>query len=263
MFDISLAQWSIHRALKAGELTHLDFPGVAQELGISAVEFVNFFFKSATDRHYLDDVQAACDDAGVKPLLIMCGREGNLGDPDHAKRKQAVINHHKWVTAAWYLGCHSIRVDARSAGSREQQRDRVIDGLGSVCQFAERYGVNVIVENHGGLSSDGAWLSDVIKRVDRPNCGTLPDFGNFKISKKPLVEYDRYQGTDELMPFAKGVSAKSYGFAIDYFKMLDIVVKKHGYRGYIGIEWEGKEISEHEGIVLTRKLLEKYRATLG
>lgn len=270
MFDISLAQWSVHRALRSGEMTHLDFPGVAKKLGIGAVEFVNFFFEHATDRRYLDDVQAACDEAEVKSLLIMCGREGNLGDPDAAKRTQAVINHEKWVTTAWYLGCHSIRVDAKSAGTREQQRDRVVDGLGRVCQFAEPYGLDVIVENHGGLSSDGEWLSDVIKRVDRPNCGTLPDFGNFKITRDPLVEYDRYKGTDELMPFAKGVSAKSYGFdaqgnetTIDYFKMLDIVVKKHGYRGHIGIEWEGKEISEHEGIVLTHKLLERYRSTLG
>jgi len=264
MFKISLAEWSLHRTLRAGQMTNLDFPGVAKELGIDAIEFVNGFFKDkAADRHYLDDLKAACEEASVEPLLIMCDGEGRLGDPDDKKRARTVANHQKWVTAAWHLGCHSIRVNAGSVGSRDRQRDLCVDGLTRLSQFAEPYGISVIVENHGGLSSDGAWLAEVIGKVNLPNCGTLPDFGNFKITRDPLVEYDRYKGTDELMPFAKGVSAKSYGFAIDYFKMLDIVVKKHGYRGYIGVEWEGGKPSEREGIVLTRKLLDKYRATLG
>ena len=195
-------------------------------------------------------------------VLIMSDGEGNLGDPDEAKRKQAVENHYQWVEAAKYLGCHSIRVNAHSEGSREEQAKLAADGLRQLSEFGAPHKINVIVENHGGLSSDGAWLAGVMKAVDLPNCGTLPDFGNFH-------EYDRYKGIEELMPFAKGVSAKSHDFdadgnetKTDYLKMMKIVLDA-GYHGYVGIEWEGeKPADEREGVMLTKRLLERVREEL-
>jgi len=122
----------------------------------------------------------------------------------------------------------------------------------------------VIVENHGGLSSNGAWLASVIRAVDHPRCGTLPDFGNFRVSADEW--YDRYQGVAELMPFAKAVSAKSYDFdergeetTIDYRRMLGIVTGA-GFNSWIGIEYEGNRLPEREGIARTKALLEKIRA---
>ena len=196
----------------------------------------------------------------------MCDREGNLGDPDGAKRKQAVQNHVKWLEAAKFLGCHSIRVNAHSSGSREEQAKLAADGLAQLSALAKPLDLGVIVENHGGFSSDGQWLSGVIKSVALPNCGTLPDFGNFKLANG---EYDRYQGVNEMMPFAKGVSAKSHDFDAsgqethtDYNKMLDIVVNQHKYRGWIGVEYEGKVLSEEDGIKATTALLKKAGAAL-
>jgi sugar phosphate isomerase/epimerase len=264
-FMISLAEWSLHRTLFANKLDHLDFPRVArQDYGIEAIELVNQFFKDkARDQAYLGEFKKRADGLGVKILLIMVDGEGALGQPDAAKRQQAVENHYKWVEAARYLNCHSIRVNAETGGvgTPEEQAERAADGLRQLALFAAKHGLNVLVENHGGLSSNGAWLAGVMKKVNLPNCGTLPDFGNFRIREGE--EYDRYKGVAELMPFAKAVSAKSHDFDAegneihtDYRRMMKIVLDA-GYRGYVGIEYEGNRLSEPEGIRATKALLER------
>lgn len=268
LFDISIAQWSLHKALFSKKLDNVDFAKTAkEEFGIHAIEYVNQFFKDkATDTAYLDDLKQRGEDLGVRTLLIMIDGEGRLGDPDGAKRKMAVENHYKWVAAAKHLGCHSIRVNAGSKGSYEEQKKLAAEGLRGVSEFGAQHGLNVIVENHGGLSSNGKWLADVIKTVDLPNCGTLPDFGNFRVSSNE--EYDRYQGVAELMPYAKAVSAKSHDFDeqgneihTDYKKMMKIVLDA-GYRGYVGVEYEGSKLDEYAGIKATKKLLERVREEL-
>lgn len=267
-YKISLAGWSLHLAFFSGKLNHLDFPVIAQrDFGISGVEYVNqFWMDKATDKEYLNGLKKRADDHGVTNVLIMCDREGNLGDPDGAKRQKSVENHVKWLEAAKFLGCHSIRVNAHSSGSREEQAKLAADGLAKLCTLAKPMDLGVIVENHGGFSSDGQWLAGVIKSVGMPNCGTLPDFGNFKT---PGGDYDRYQGVDEMMPSAKGVSAKSNEFdaagnetKTDYARMLDIVVNKHQYHGWIGVEYEGRILSEADGIKATTALLKKVGAAL-
>jgi len=268
LFDISLAQWSLHRTLRAGKMTHLDFPVVAKkDYGIHAVEYVNQFFKDkAKDEKYLAELKKRCEDNGVVSVLIMCDGEGNLGDANEAKRKQAVENHYRWVEAAKFLGCHSIRVNAYSTGSYEEQLDRAADGLRRLCEFGDKHEINILVENHGGLSSNGEWVAALMKKVDHKRVGTLPDFGNFRLGDGKM--YDRYKGVKEMMPFAKGVSAKSHDFNdkgeeihTDFTKMMTIVLDA-GFRGFVGVEYEGNKLSEPEGIKATKKLLEKVRAEL-
>jgi L-ribulose-5-phosphate 3-epimerase len=268
LFSISLAQWSLHKTLFAKKLDNLDFAKAAkQDFGIDAIEYVNQFFKDkAKDQQYLAELKKRAGDLGVKILLIMIDGEGHLGDPSLSGRVKAVENHYRWVEAAKFLGCHSIRVNAASAGSYEDQVHRAADGLRALSEFGDQHGINVIVENHGGLSSNGQWLSSVIKKADHKRCGTLPDFGNFRVSN--TEEYDRYKGVTELMPFAKAVSAKSHDFNdqgdeihTDYRKMMKIVLDA-GYRGYVGIEYEGSKIGEPEGILATKRLLERVRTEL-
>ena len=270
-FKISLAQWSLHKALFAKQVKNTDFPVMAKkDFGIDGVEWVNQFWKDkATDAAYVAELKKICEGEGVTSVLIMCNGEGHLGDPDDAARGKAVDNHKKWIEAAKALGCHSIRVNAHTAGkgTREEQAKRAVDGLRRLSEVAAPYQIGVIVENHGQLSSDGGWLAGVMKDVGLKNCGTLPDFGNFRLDGN--AEYDRYKGVDELMPYAKGVSAKSHDFNeageethTDYHKMLDIVVKKHGWHGFVGIEYEGSKLGEVEGIKATKALLEKVRGTL-
>lgn len=270
LFKISLAEWSLHRALFEKKITNLDFPRIAKaEFGITACEYVNqFWMDKAKDAGYVAELKKIAEGEGVTNVLIMCDREGDLGDADEAKRKQAVENHYKWVEAAKTLGCHSIRVNARSTGSYDEQMDRAADGLRKLCEFAAPLGLNVIVENHGGLSSNGAWLAATIKKVGLKNCGTLPDFGNFMIDKAKGEEYDRYKGVEEMMPFAKGVSAKSHDFDAagnethtDYRRMMKIVLAA-GYHGFVGVEYEGTGLDEYAGTHATKKLLETVRAEL-
>ncbi len=268
LFKISLAEWSLHRTIRAGKLDNLDFAKTAkQDFDIAAVEYVNQFFKDkAKDQAYLSDMKTRAADQGVKSLLIMIDGEGRLGDPDSKRRTTAVENHYRWVEAAKYLGCHSIRVNAGSAGSYREQLKLAADGLRRLSEFGGSHEINVIVENHGGLSSNGQWLAAVIQQVDLPNCGTLPDFGNFRLGGGR--SYDRYKGVKELMPFAKAVSAKSHDFdddgnetATDYRRMMKIVLDA-GYHGWVGIEYEGGRISEPDGIRATKKLLEAVRDEL-
>lgn len=256
---ISLAEWSLHQMLFEGKLTNLDFPQFTKEtFGINAVEYVNQFFPGS-GKKYLQDLKHRCDSEGVKSVLIMIDGEGDLGDLYKPRRIRAVERHFTWVEAAKFLGCLCIRVNARGNGEASEVARAATEGLRSLSEFAADYNIHVIVENHGGYSSDGQRLSSVIKNTRMPNCGTLPDFGNFRISKDK--EYDKYLGVTELMPFAKGVSAKSHDFDvkgneknIDYTRMLKIV-KDAGYTGYVGIEYEGRKLSETEGILATRNLL--------
>jgi len=269
-FKISLAQWSLHRAFfgnkGVAKLDPLWFAAIAKkDYDIHGVEYVNQFYKAKKkDDAYLKDLKKVADDNEVTSVLIMCDGEGALGDPDEKKRQQAVENHYRWVEWAKFLGCHSIRVNAQTGGnaSREEKAKMAADGLRKLSEFSGKMGISTIVENHGGLSSDGQWLAGVMKLVDSKYCGTLPDFGNFG-------GYDRYKGVDELMPFAKGVSAKSHDFDekgeethTDYHKMMAIVVKKHNYHGFVGIEYEGGKLTEPDGIRATKKLLEQVREEL-
>ncbi len=273
-FQISLAEWSLHKALFEKKITNLDFPGIAQkEFGISIVEYVNQFFKDkATDKTYLNDLLTRCKDNGVSNHLIMIDGEGGLGDLDPAKRQIAVDNHKKWVECAKYLGCKTIRVNAHGIGSAQDVATAAVDGLGKLGEFGKSMNINVIVENHGGHSSNGEWLAGVMKQVGMKNVGTLPDFGNFCLRRgengtewggKCVEEYDRYKGVTEMMPYAKGASAKTYDFdekgnciETDYARMLKII-KTSGFRGIIGIEYEGSKVDEYAGIRSTKALLER------
>lgn len=265
-FTISLAQWSLHKAFFAKKLDPLQFAAIAKkDYDIHGVEYVNQFYKDKKkDDAYLKDLKKVADDNQVASVLIMCDGEGALGDPDEKKRQQAVENHYRWAEWAKFLGCHSIRVNAQTGGNGTpaDKAQMAADGLRKLSDFTGKMGISTIVENHGGLSSDGAWLAGVMKMVKSKFCGTLPDFGNFG-------GYDRYKGVDELMPFAKGVSAKSHDFdakgeetKTDYHKMMAIVVTKHKYHGFVGVEYEGSKLPEPGGIKATKKLLEAVRAEL-
>ena len=258
---ISLAEWSLHKSIQSGKMTNLDFPRIARtQFNIGAIEYVSVLFEtksSVEDTIYLQKLKNECDKYHVISNLIMVDGEGNLGDTDLAKRDIAVSNHYKWVKAAKFLGCHSIRVNAAGEGPPEEVQKAAIDGLGKLCDYASTYHINIIVENHWGNSSNPEWLIPVIKAVNKSNCGLLPDFGNFD-------QADRYMAVEKMMPFSKGVSAKTYNFdasgnetKIDYRKMMDIV-RKSGYKSYVGIEYEGEGLTEEEGIKATIKLIEKY-----
>jgi sugar phosphate isomerase/epimerase len=278
--EISLAEWSLHRALKAGTIDHLDFPAIARkQFGIDIVEYVNGCFGSykrdfkeaGTDMSYLRELLKRSKDAGVTNHLIMVDDEGFLALPNDKERLAAVDNHKKWIDAAKFLGCKTVRVNLHGPGETEAKKTASIDSLSRLSEFAKPMNINIVVENHGSDSSKGFWLADVMRKVNKSNVGTLPDFGNFCISHEwgttqgECAEiYDRYKGVEELLPFAKGVSAKTYDFdsngeqpKIDYKRLMDLV-KRSGFKGYIGVEFEGETQAEEEGIRKTKALVQKY-----
>lgn len=288
--NISLAQWSLHKSffgdalngdweafarllkenpdsLLQGKLNPDDFPRIAAGYGVNTIELVNtFYYSKAKDTAYWGKFKKSCDDAGVKVGLIMCDALGDIGNADSVERQKAVENHYDWVKIAKFLGASTIRVNAAGQGTAGEVAKNAADGLKKLGEYAAKEGINVVVENHGGYSSDGSWLAGVMKAVNMENVGTLPDFGNFCLESGPegcVKEYDRYKGIAELMPFAKGVSAKTHVFdekgneaEIDYTRIVKIV-KDAGFKGNIGIEFEGEKISEDEGIKATKALLEK------
>ncbi len=293
-FKISLAQWSLHKtyfggpiedwgefarlvkeapdSILRGDANPMDFPELAADYGIYSIELVNtFYFAKVDDMDYWTTFKKKCEASGVSVGLIMCDLVGNLADADPDVRAKAVEDHHKWVDIASFLGARSIRVNAGGQGTAEEVASNAVDGLSKLGTYGASKGVNIIVENHGGYSSNGQWLSGVMKSVGMANVGTLPDFGNFCIENGPdgcVNEYDKYKGIAELMPYAKGISAKSHHFDengnetnSDFLKIMKIV-KESGFKGYVGIEYEGSELSEDEGIKATKALLERVIAEL-
>ncbi len=277
---LSLAEWSLHRTLKAGKLDHLDFPAKAKkDFGIDAVEYVNGFFggqsmnfkEAGKNQKYLSELLKRSQDAGVVNHLIMVDDEGSLAIPKEQERLAAVDNHKKWIEAAKFLGCKTVRVNLHGEGDSNAKKLVSIDSLSRLGEFAAPMGINVVVENHGSDSSKGFWIADVMKQVNKSNVGTLPDFGNFCIShpwgttqEGCSDEYDRYKGIQEMLPYAKGVSAKTYDFdssgnqpLMDYQRLMNIV-KASKFEGYIGVEFEGIKGDEEEGIRKTVALVKKY-----
>ncbi|MBR9919238.1 MAG: TIM barrel protein [Bacteroidetes bacterium] len=268
--EFSLTQWSFHRELFAGEMDNFDFINTASEMGFDGVEYVSQFFQDKVDNiEFLDSLNRTADKAGIDNVLIMVDNAGNLGASDPAERKAAVEAHKKWVTAAKYLACNSIRVNAHGDGDAEQMRNNCLDALTELANWGQKEGVNILVENHGQYSSNGAWLASLVDALEDKGVGTLPDFNNWcwqregghPFNGECLKEYDRYQGLEELLPYAGAISVKSLEFDeegneanMDYSLLIELV-RESGYEDYYGIEYDGKDLPSREGIEKTRELV--------
>lgn len=289
-YELSLAQFSLASEFFTGKHNVMDFPARAKnEFGISIVEYVSMFFADkGGDTNFFKELKKRTDDLGVRNNLIMVDDE-NIADLDKTKRMHAVESHYKWVDAAKVLDCKSIRVNLGSIdqeGTAEQVADAALEGYSKLLEYGAKNNLDIIVENHVGYSCSGKWLSDIMRKVNHKHAGVLPDFGNFCVKRtkpetmdiagymntKCLEEYDKYKGMEELMPYAKGVSAKSHRFDaqgndldIDFKRVFDII-KKSKFKGIVGIEYEGGlmhmagqpgYLSNEEGIKATRSLIEK------
>lgn len=279
-FRISLTQYSLHRRIGklegADPLDPLDFAATARDFGIEAVEYVSMLWReqlAAQGPGYLEEMRKRADDAGVQNLLIMVDREGILGAATESDRAQAVHNHERYLEAAAALGCRSIRVDPKvESDDYDEALKLMTDGLRKLCDLAQNYRLNVLVENEAGLGANADWLVDLVKAVDHPLAGLLPDFGNFWIDEEAGELYDPYDGIRKLTPHARALSAKSYGFDsakdnvsrdrregreldLDFQKLFRIV-RSVGYGGYVGIEYEGPG-PEMEGIEQTKRVLDR------
>ena len=273
-FKLSLAQWSINKMIREGGVDPYSFAEKAKNMGFTGLEYVSQLYPADLENNeYSDEAMAAFVEKsnaeakkhGMQNVLIMIDRQGNLAVNDEAERNASVERHKKWVDAAAAMGCHAIRVNLNGSMVPEEWHASAVDGLTKLSTYAKTKNINVLVENHGGLSSNGALHAEVMKAVNMDNCGTLPDFGNFCITRNEdwscKEEYDKYKGVVELMPYAKAVSAKSNDFdengnaiGIDYAKLLQ-TVKDAGYTGFVGVEYEGSILDEEAGIKATKDLM--------
>ena len=283
-FDLSLAQWSLHKTIRSGTMSPYDFAKVASEFGFKGLEYVNGLYpdvmnsenKTTALQAFVEKNKALAKQYNVKNVLIMIDREGDLSSSEEQERMTAIENHKLWIDAAHQMGCTAVRLNLHGEKEEAKWIKNSIESLSALSEYAAPFNINVIVENHGGKSSNANLLMQVINQVNFSNCGTLPDFGNFCMSEnwgslkdnKCDDPYDPYLGVSEMLPKAFGMSAKSYEFnangdetILDYYKLLSIV-KKGGYDGFIGVEYEGEVLSEKEGILATKRLLEKVAATL-
>ena len=276
-FKLSLAQWSLHNAIQKGELNPYDFAAKAKELDFEGIEYVNQLYKDVTEakdknsalKQFIAQSNEQAKLQGIENVLIMIDGEGDLAVPSVSERNKAIENHKTWVEVAAAMGCHSIRINLFGERDEQAWKAQSAESMRKLGEFAAPYKVNIVVENHGYLSSNAALVMEMLNEVNQPNCGTLPDFGNFCLERKDgerwgancVKEYDRYKGVEELMPRAFAVSAKSHDFDADgnekhtdYFRMLKLV-KSAGYNGFIGVEYEGGGLSEIDGILATKNLL--------
>ncbi len=278
-FELSLAQWSLHKALFSNQISPLDFPVVARKsYDIGAVEYVNqFFLDKAKDKVFLNELKKRCDDNGVVSSLIMVDKEPELASPDAKERAAGVEGHKKWIDAAKFLGCTAIRINLHGNGTLEQWTSGSVESLRKLSAIAKPQGIKILVENHGGFSSSGKYMAEVMRLTNDNNVGTMPDFGNFCIRREVpgdlwksacVEQYDIYQGVAEMMPYAGAFSAKSFNFdaqgnetGIDFLAMFKIM-RASKYRGYVGVEYEGEKMSEDAGIRATKKLIETVREQL-
>lgn len=268
----SLAQWSFNRELFAGEMNTVDFVYAAGEMGFDGVEYVSQFFQDkVTDKAYLDTLNAAANAAGVKNIMIQVDNIGHLGASDPEQRTKAIIAAKKWVDAASYLGCDMMRVNAHGDGTPEQIKAQSIQAIAEVADYANSKGVQIIIENHGAISNNGAWLADLVSQLADKKVASLADFHNWCIEREngelwgaPCIqEYDYYQGFTELMPTAKAVSVKAFEFdaqgnetTMDFVKFFKIM-KAASYNGYLGIEYEGSDLASRDGIFKTKALAQQ------
>ena len=286
-FKLSLAQWSLHKNIKYGDMDPYEFAQVAKSFNFSGIEYVTALYDNVMKVRDGDMSKAITFWArknkklekinDIKNVLIMIDEIEGLAEENKSRRLKAVENHKMWIDAAEIMGCESVRLNLYGSSNAEKWKDLSVKSLSELGSYAKNSGVNVIVENHGRISSDIPKLMDVIYGVDMDNVGTLPDFGNFCMADEGYgsvfdgsceTVYDFYKGVEEMMPKAFAVSAKSNDFdengdekTIDYMRMMKIV-KSFGYTGYVGVEYEGNRLSEEEGIKATRDLLIKIGQTI-
>ena len=268
----SLAQWSYNRELFDGKMNTFDFIKEAKSLGFDGVEYVNQFFKEKVDDfEYLDSLKQISSASGITNVMIMIDREGDLGDSDEGKRKDAVDNHKKWVDAAAYIDCNFIRVNAHGDGTAEEMKNACSESIIRLADYAANKDIHILIENHGGFSSDASWLLALLDQINHKNVSLLADFDNWCIEREDgklwgspcIKEYDRQKGMRELLPHSKGISIKSFDFDKDgYESKMDYpalfkIMKQSKYNDFFAIEYEGHNLDSRTGVQKTKALADK------
>ncbi len=270
--EIGLSTWSLHRHMgpikrqvvtDTGEkhewteeypedVSLLDFAGFARkEYGLTHLELIQMSFPS-TEASYLKKLRSAVEaaEAVIENVPIDVGDICELA-PE--RRAEHVRNIKSWMDVAAAIGSRAVRVNTGPSREGSDALALAVESCKRLAEHADKLGLNVLIENHGGISSDPQLLKQLIESVSTERMGACPDFGGFD-------EAIRYDGLQKIMPLAKLVHAKSYAFdehgeetAIDYARCMQIV-KNSGFSGVLSIEYEG-DGNASEGIKKTKELI--------
>ncbi len=247
--DISLAQWALVDEVKSGKWKTLDFAKIARnDFGLNGIEFVNTLFEVTTEG-YLKKLRKNADDNGVTMVLIMVDDEGDGCGATKEERNQFAINHRKWIDAAAYLGCKSIRTNCRGPENADKAEALkwAAESYNMLLEYAVPAKISVLIENHGGVSNDADWMVSLMKEVDNLYFGTYPDW------RRPADNFDNVDYLKKMLPFAGGMSYRNQPTEELTAKMIKLA-KDSGYRGWYGIESSGREEIK-KGIELLKKYL--------
>ena len=247
--DISLAQWALVDEVKSGKWKNLDFPRIAREdFGLNGIEFVNTLFETPTEG-YLKKLKQNAVSYNVTMVLIMVDDEGDGCEPTKEARKQFEINHRKWVDIANYLGCKAIRTNCRGPQNVDKQEALkwATESYHMLLEYAIPAKIDVVIENHGGVSNDPDWMVSLMKKVNNPHFGTYPDW------RKPAPDFDNYVYLQKTLPYAKGMSYRNQPTEELTAKMIRLS-KEGGYHGWYGIESTGRDEIK-KGTELLKKYL--------
>jgi len=293
---ISLQVYSFAPLMMAGKFDLKDFPEMVRNTyQLDGAEYWSIAFTGRENNEaFLKELKQKSDDNGVNNTIILVDdiniltmESGpSLASLSSEERSRAIDFHKIWVDTAAKIDCHSIRINLKSNdGTAEEVQEVCSESISKLIEYSSQSNISVVLENHGGLTGNGKWLSGLIKNINNEFVGSLPDFGDFNfcqtrgdlnfanVDRECEMKYDKYLGVEELIPYAKGISAKSHDFdkngsetKTDYKRMMEII-KNSDFSGYISIEYEGamlsmllnrdSYLSSHDGILATKSLLEK------
>jgi hydroxypyruvate isomerase len=250
--DISLAQWALVDEVRAGKWKTTEFAKIAREdFGLNGIEYVNTLFEVPTE-DYLKTLKKNAEDHNVTSVLIMVDSEGDGCMPTAEGRRQFEINHRKWIDAARYLGCSAIRTNCRGPEGvdKNEALKWAVESYNMLLEYAASAQINVVIENHGGVSNDADFMVALMKQVDSPYFGTYPDW------REPSKEFDNYTYLEKTLPYAGGMSYRNQPTEELTAKMIRLT-KSSGYRGWYGIESSGRDEIKKGKSLLNKYLFEK------
>lgn len=245
-----------------------EFPARARDtFGVDAIETVAFQFDGLDDPE-IDAFDQALKDIGVK-LLNIAIDVGDLLETDTDKRAADLKVIERWIERFAAMGSQFVRVNPGSPFSQhhgDQPPAHLVEALQELGTFANERGTRLLVENHGGPSSNPAWMRQLLDAVGPNSLGLLLDLGNFDVLMAPMMamffggESEKkdpaevfsgldlttlYEGIEALADKAELVSLKAHHVSddgdvgpVDLERALGIL-NAHSYSGALTVEYEG------------------------
>lgn len=238
---LSLAAYSFNKLLdlKKPAMTLFEFIDLAGELPLDAVELTSYYWAEPTDA-YAEKLRAR---AAQKKLTISGVPVGNnFCVRDAAKYKAEIQKVKDWTARAAKAGASTVRIFAGNLEPGDTlgaAQARVVAAIEECCAVAEKHGVVLAMENHGGITATPEQLLALVKPVKSAALGVNIDTGNFKTA-------DPYADLAKIAPYGVVSQVKTEVFPSGKREEADLakvvkVLKDANFHGYVALEYEAKD----------------------